>query len=80
MKLHTEISETALRIGIRAGEINFAGNKKLKIYGLLSCSSGKKMKQENRVFFKSEKEALENKYRPCGHCMKAKYKLWKKKE
>lgn len=80
MKLHTEISETALRSGIRAGEINFGGNKKLKIYGLLSCSSGKKMKKENRIFFTSAKEALQNHYRPCGHCMKAEYKLWKNKK
>jgi methylphosphotriester-DNA--protein-cysteine methyltransferase len=35
------------------------------------------MKKENRVFFSTEKEALENKYRPCGHCMKASYKKWK---
>jgi methylphosphotriester-DNA--protein-cysteine methyltransferase len=77
MKLHTEISEVALRSRIRTGKINFGGNKKLKIYGLLSCSFGKRMKKENRVFFISEKEALQNNYRPCGHCMKEKYRLWK---
>jgi methylphosphotriester-DNA--protein-cysteine methyltransferase len=36
------------------------------------------MKKENRVFFKSESEAIENKCRPCGHCMKVKYEAWKK--
>jgi len=80
MEQHTELSPDVLRSRIRSGEIKFGGNCKLKIYGMLHCSSGKRMKQENRVFFKSEKEALENKYRPCGHCMKAKYKLWKNKE
>lgn len=80
MKQHTELSPDVLRSRIRSGEIKFGGNRRLKIYGMLHCSSGKRMKQENRVFFKSEKEALENKYRPCGHCMKAKYKLWKNKE
>lgn len=40
---------------IRAGEITLGGNKKEKIYGLLRCSSGKKMKIENRIFFTSER-------------------------
>ncbi|MDP9959982.1 Ada metal-binding domain-containing protein [Chryseobacterium lathyri] len=80
MKRHTEIPDTVLRSKIRSGEIKFGGNHKLKIYGLLQCSSGKRMKKENRVFFISEKEALENNYRPCGHCMKVKYKLWRNKE
>jgi len=79
MKRHIEISATVLRSKIRSGKINFGGNSKLKIYGLLSCSSGKRMKPENRVFFKSEEEALENNYRPCGHCMRGKYKQWKNK-
>jgi len=36
------------------------------------------MKKENRVFFSSEQEAINNGYRPCGHCMIEKYKIWKK--
>jgi methylphosphotriester-DNA--protein-cysteine methyltransferase len=64
---------------IRNGDITFGGYKKAKIYGLLICSSGKRMKVENRVFFKDEAEALINGYRPCGHCMKEKYEQWKKK-
>lgn len=64
---------------IRNGEIKFGGYRKAKIYGLLTCSSGKRMKVENRVFFKDEAEALTNGYRPCGHCMKEKYEQWKKK-
>jgi methylphosphotriester-DNA--protein-cysteine methyltransferase len=35
------------------------------------------MKRENRVFFSSEKTAIANGYRPCGHCMRAAYKKWK---
>ncbi|MGN6478422.1 MAG: Ada metal-binding domain-containing protein [Flavipsychrobacter sp.] len=50
---------------------------RLKIYGSLSCSSGKRMKRSNRIFFVSEAEAIENGYRPCGHCMKNEYKNWK---
>ncbi|WP_417353325.1 Ada metal-binding domain-containing protein [Flavobacterium alkalisoli] len=74
---HSEISNTLLKAKIKAGEISFGGNKKLKIYGRLSCKSGKRMKQENRVFFGSEQEAIKNQFRPCGHCMKTEYKKWK---
>jgi hypothetical protein len=59
------------------GDVTLGGYKKAKIYGLLSCSSGKRMKVENRVFFKDEEEALANGYRPCGHCLKYKYAEWK---
>ncbi|MFM7855228.1 MAG: Ada metal-binding domain-containing protein [Flammeovirgaceae bacterium] len=56
--------------------IALAGNRKLKIYGLLTCPSGKRMKKENRVFFESEKEAVSLGYRPCGHCLRVKYKRY----
>jgi methylphosphotriester-DNA--protein-cysteine methyltransferase len=59
------------------GEVQLAGNRKLKIYGKLNCRSGKRMKTENRVFFKSEVEAKVNGYRPCRHCMREEYLLWK---
>ncbi len=74
---HAEISDTTLREKIRQKEICLGGNKKLKIYGTLHCTSGKRMRKENRVFFNSEKEAVKNGYRPCGHCMKRKYEKWK---
>lgn len=77
MILHSQISGENLRSNIRSGKIRFGGNKKLKIYGLLNCRSGKRMKRENRVFFIDEIEALENKFRPCGHCMREAYKKWK---
>ena len=62
-----------IRALIRIGEITMAGNKRLKIYGKLSCSSGKRMNPENRVFFKSEEEALSLGFRPCGHCLREKF-------
>lgn len=62
---------------IDRGEVQLAGNRKLKIYGTLTCRSGKRMKEENRVFFRSEAEALQMGYRPCGHCMNAAFKQWK---
>ena len=75
---HTSLGDTAfkrsrhLKILLDKGEISFAGNARLKIYGILTCSSGKKMKPKNRVFFKLEAEAIELGYRPCGHCMRSK--------
>ena len=77
MILHSKIEDDDLRSQIRSEEILFGGNKKLKIYGTLRCSSGKRMKKENRIFFSSESEAIENGFRLCGHCMKDNYKKWK---
>lgn len=62
---------------IRQGAIQYAGNMPGKIYGLLSCSSGKRMNASNRIFFFNEEEAVHAGYRPCGHCMKEQYKIWK---
>lgn len=77
MIAHIEITDAVLRTKILRKEIILGGNKKLKIYGTLQCNSGKRMKRENRVFFSSEEEALQNGFRPCGHCLMEKYKIWK---
>jgi methylphosphotriester-DNA--protein-cysteine methyltransferase len=81
---HTNLGDTGfartrqLKLLIDTGEISLGGNKKLGIYGTLSCSSGKRMKTSNRVFFSSEKEAISRGYRPCGHCLKKEYQKWKR--
>ncbi|ULQ55232.1 metal-binding protein [Flavihumibacter rivuli] len=75
---HHQISSSQLFRLLRNGEVKLAGNRKLKIYGRLDCSSGKRMKANNRVFFSSADEALAMGYRPCGHCMKEAYEKWKK--
>lgn len=77
MILHSQLSDSKLRSKIHSRELLLGGNKRLKIYGLLGCNSGKRMKRENRIFFTNETEALQNNYRPCGHCMKEAYKTWK---
>ncbi len=83
MIYHIELGNTSfarsrnLQLLIRNGEICLGGNKRLKIYGALSCSSGKRMRTTNRVFFASETEAIIKGYRPCGHCMKNEYQNWK---
>lgn len=64
---------------IRKGNIKYAGNKKLKIYGTLACKSGKRMKLVNRMFFTGEAEAIIAGYRPCSRCMKMALQKWKAK-
>ena len=77
MLSHTHLTRRDLSLLLQQGTITLAGNAKLKIYGLLTCSSGKRMKKENRVFFKTETEAIQLGFRPCGHCLRAHYLKWK---
>lgn len=74
---HRELESVELHQKLKQYEILFAGNTQLKIYGRLTCSSGKRMLKRNRVFFVDEQEAIAQGYRPCGHCMKQAYKKWK---
>ena len=62
---------------IETGNIRLGGNGRMKIYGQLTCSSGKRLKMQHRVFFKDEKEALMHGSRPCGHCLREAYQRWK---
>ena len=58
------------------------GNSRDKIYGRLDCPAANKFVelgtyQRVRVFFKDEATAIAAGYRPCGRCMREKYKRWK---
>jgi len=83
MLFHTSLGETPfaqqrrLYNLIQAGEVTLAGYYKGRIYGMLSCAAGKRMKQQHRVFFSNEEEALTAGFRQCGHCLPQKYKTWK---
>jgi len=46
----------------------YAGWKSGKIFGRLDCKSGMRMKKENRVFFYSIEDAINEGYRPCKNC------------
>lgn len=74
---HIEINDTNLFQKIKKGEISVGGNLNLKIYGTLRCKSGKRMKKENRVFFNDITQAKKHGFRPCGHCLREDYKIWK---
>ena len=62
---------------VAAGQVTLGGNRRLKIYGTLACTSGQRMQVANRVFFAGEAEALAHGYRPCGHCLRDHYRSWK---
>jgi methylphosphotriester-DNA--protein-cysteine methyltransferase len=76
MICHQRLTSRRLHHDIAAGRITLAGNAKLKIFGLLSCASGKRMLRKNRVFFRDWEEAMGAGYRPCGHCLRPAYLRW----
>lgn len=57
------------------------GNSKDKIYGRLDCSSAiralPKGYAKHRVFFQDEAAAIAAGYRPCGTCLRPRYRVWK---
>lgn len=62
----------------------FGGNGKVKIYGKLDCPSALSTikrfpgnHEKFRVFFADEKTTLTAGYRPCGNCLREKYKEYK---
>jgi methylphosphotriester-DNA--protein-cysteine methyltransferase len=77
MIFHNDLERDELRKLIHHRIVKFGGNKKLKIYGRLNCGSGKRMKRENRIFFSSEEEAMEQGYRACGNCIGSRIKKLK---
>jgi methylphosphotriester-DNA--protein-cysteine methyltransferase len=61
----------------------FGGNRRDRIYGRLDCPSALRALQgsgpylSNRVFFADEAAAVAAGYRPCGTCMRDRYRAWK---
>ena len=57
----------------------YGGNGKMKIYGRLDCPSALSTirpgeYEKHRVFFVDERTALLAGFRPCGNCLREKYK------
>jgi methylphosphotriester-DNA--protein-cysteine methyltransferase len=78
MIAHHLLSDHQLRQQIRSKTLTLAGNDRLKIFGTFACAAGKRLKKSNRVFFANLQDALANGFRPCGHCQRKAYHLWKK--
>lgn len=60
----------------------FGGNRKARIYGRLDCPSALAALRKGgyvqcRVFFADEATAIACGYRPCGNCLREKYRAWK---
>ena len=57
------------------------GYRRNKIYGRLDCPSAlsaiaKGQYVNHRVFFADEEDAVAAGYRPCGSCLRPKYRQW----
>jgi hypothetical protein len=57
------------------------GHRRSRIYGRLDCPSalrwiGKGHYVQHRVFFADEEVAIAAGYRPCGHCLRLRYRQW----
>ncbi|UFH56516.1 Ada metal-binding domain-containing protein [Spirosoma sp. KNUC1025] len=80
---HTDLGATSyarlrsLAKLIKCETVTLGGHQPGKIYGRLTCRTGKRMKAENRVFFRDQPEAIALGYRPCALCMPEAYKVWK---
>ena len=70
------INDNELLKAIKSGLILYGGHRKQKIYGTLTCRSGRRMKRQNRVFFENRKDTVNNDYRPCGNSMNEPYRKW----
>jgi hypothetical protein len=60
------------------------GHSRTRVYGRLDCpvalsliARGRNV-VEHRVFFADEATAIAAGYRPCGTCMRAAYRAWKR--
>ena len=60
----------------------FGGHRRLKGYGRLDCPSAARWIARghyvrHRVFFADEATAIAAGYRPCGACMRERYRAWR---
>lgn len=70
---HSDITDKELVGLIKINKVQWGGNRRLKIYGLLTCKSGRRMNRENRVFFEDENDAIKAGFRPCKNCCRNRF-------
>ena len=63
---HADLDPVRLRRLIVSGVIILAGNERLRIYGQLSCRSGKRMHRGNRVFLPMRMPRWEQGFAPAA--------------
>ena len=59
----------------------WGGHRGTKVYGRLDCPTAlawiaRGTYVQHRVFFADEEVAVSAGYRPCGHCLRQKYRQW----
>jgi len=62
------------------GKGTLGGNRTLKLYGRLDCSSAIRALPgfaAVRVFFADESTAIAAGYRPCSNCMRERFNVWR---
>ena len=60
----------------------YGGHRQTKVYGTMDCPAALRALKKGgyekfRVFFADEQTAIEAGFRPCGACLRDKYKIWK---
>lgn len=66
VSLKTDLSSSNSQAATQEGK--YVGSKNSKKYHLPDCRYAKKIKEENQIWFKSVKEAVDARYEPCGVC------------
>ena len=61
------------------------GHARTRVYGRLDCPVALSLlrrgfKPRHRVFFADEETAIAAGYRPCGACLRDRYRAWKRGE
>ena len=61
------------------------GHARTKVYGRLDCPVALSLLRrgfapEHRVFFADEETAIAAGFRPCGACMRARYREWRARQ
>ena len=61
------------------------GQRRTKVYGTLDCPVALSLlrrgfEPKHRVFFADEATAIAAGYRPCGACMRARYREWRARQ
>ena len=61
------------------------GHRRTKVYGTMDCPVALSLlrrgfEPKHRVFFADEETAIAAGYRPCGACMRARYREWRARQ
>lgn len=67
-KTDSEIKTETIILNEATENYSYCGNKNSKKFHKANCSSLKNTKEENKVFYKTREEFINNSYSPCKKC------------